>query len=576
MDPLSVAQAVVGSHILLKAETKPSWKTRPFVIWNPLQDMYEETLKAYETLLKKFKQDVKDSLGLAKAVTKPALSPKEVLDLAKLIRDYHTAFIIQIGAGDMVDPAEAAALVTKGILPPTVLTVIEDAYLYGQLIASVRSLSEKDDLKSLSYKQIKDRMKAKPIPLSAQEKRAIAWSKHSAAVHIAGLGNRLADEFSSQVITADAEYRHQTMGKVYTALQENIEDRKTVRQLASALGDATEEWSRDLGRIAATEKQTAFQEGFTQKLIAEEDEDPEHIYVAKIPKPNACPACLRLHMTAGIGSVPRIFALSTLIDNGTNRGKKQADWQAVVGTVHPWCACELVHVPPGWAFEDEPASSQRGYKKVKGKRAWMTKKGKPWRPRLVPDSLRRGDIFKRDLMKSFMTYGDSVPEHGVVIRVGDPEIVAEIERVIHESPPEIFHKDVGVTLITTDHPRPMVALEEHDLAYWTGNEVRISTELPKEKVAQVLRHELGHSLNVYLIRKWGGEKPVREWHDALYEISKDEGFVSAYAKTLPIENAAETTRLYLYERRRLMLEFPRTFAFLHTMYRQIVRPSRAA
>jgi hypothetical protein len=301
-----------------------------------------------------------------------------------------------------------------------------------------------------------------------------------------------------------------------------------------------------------------------------EEGPPSGIFVAKIPKPDACDDCVRLHLTAGQGSRPRIFKLSELVENGTNRGLKRAEWRPVIGTIHPWCACMLVHVPSGWTFEDEP-DEPGNFVRVASKKAWKTKDGKPWRPSLVPDSLRRGDVFTRDLQKAFMTYGDSVPTHGVSIRVSDPSIVKEIERVIHTTPQEIFHKDVGVTLITTDHPRPQVALEEHDLAYWTGNEIRLSTELPVEKVANVLRHELGHSLNVYLINVMGSEKPVRDWHDKLFAISKEEGFVSGYAKTLPIENAAEATRLYLYERMRLMLDYPRTFTFLHLAYKPIWR-----
>jgi predicted DsbA family dithiol-disulfide isomerase len=153
--------------------------------------------------------------------------------------------------------------------------------------------------------------------------------------------------------------------------------------------------------------------------------------------------------------------------------------------------------------------------------------------------------------------------------VGDAEKVAAIEEIIKETPREIFDKKVGVTFITEDHPRVQNPMDAHDLAYWTGNEIRLDINLPIEKLRHTLRHELGHSLNVYLLHTLGGVDAVKRWHRKLWKISKEEGFVSSYARTLPIENAAETTRLYLYRRAWLMLEYPRTFAELHRVYRSI-------
>lgn len=570
LEPLEIAQAIVGPHVLLKAEPKPSWETRPFVIWEPLQGLYEMTLTLYRSHLDEMLGRIRAALGvdvLEKAV-KPLLTPEQVREVAKIIRDYHTAFTISLGMEEYVDPDEVRRLVKEKILPPEAADIIEDAYLFGQLAASIREMGEPADLKKMSYPEFKARIKARPVGLTTEQKRAVEWAKHSAATHIKGLGNKIADDWSKVAVEADAALRREYEGVIRDTVASNIERQQTVRKLASDLGHATEDWSRDFGRIAATEKQQAFQEGFANKLVQSEG-DARDIYVAKIPKPDACPDCVRLHLTAGVGSRPKVFRLSELQQNGTNRGLKRGNWLPVVGTVHPWCACELVHVPNGWGFERQPAKNVRA-KKVKGKDAWMLDSGKPWRPRLLPDSLRRSDVFTRDLSKSFMAY-PNVPTEGVAIQINDPEILREVEAVVRSTPKEIFNKDVGVTLITWDHPRPQVALTDHDLGYWTGNEIRLSHHLTPDKVARVLRHELGHALNVYLIRKWGGEAVVRAWHSQLYDVAKEEGFVSQYAATLPIECAAEATRLYLFDRQRLMIKYPRQFSILHTAYRDVWR-----
>jgi predicted deacylase len=45
--------------------------------------------------------------------------------------------------------------------------------------------------------------------------------------------------------------------------------------------------------------------------------------------------------------------------------------------------------------------------------------------------------------------------------------------------------------------------------------------------------------------------------------------VSKYASTLPIENAAEVSKLYLFERERLALKHPKQFRFVHRFYRDL-------
>jgi hypothetical protein len=191
----------------------------------------------------------------------------------------------------------------------------------------------------------------------------------------------------------------------------------------------------------------------------------------------------------------------------------------------------------------------------------------------VPVRTRKAWTLVEDLRKA-MTFGDAAPEKGIVVRVGDPEKVAIIDEVLRRTPPAIFTRQTGITLITTDHPSEQSHLDAHDFAYWTGNEIRFLTSTPKDKLKRIIEHEIGHSLNVYLMHKFGGVDAVKKWHDALYAISKGEGFVSEYAEKLPIENAAEVTRLYLYARGALMQRCPKQFTFCHKAYRDLFRADK--
>lgn len=597
LDPLVIAQAVVGSHLLLKAEPVGKRRKAPFNNrWLALSDLYQHAVGEYEKLAARMVDAIKDYVEAetdliekADRPPRPFLTPAQVKEIARIIRDHHTAFIASM-APDTVSEAKIQELIDRGVLPPGSMSLIKDSYLYGQFVSTIRAMEDRDELKKLTYQSFKKRVQRRPIPLTQHEKAAIEWAEHSAAVHVTGLGNRIADDFSTIAIEADRKLRKEYERTIRDTVKEGIERRKTWRKVASDLGHATGDWARDFGRIAATEMQRAHQEGFAQGLRKREGDD-DVIMVAKIPNPDACKHCNRLHLTNGPGSAPRVFKLSELEENGSNVGRKAAEWKPVVGTVHPWCACELVHVPPGWGFEQEPPADE-GWRKVPGSdqkgrapRYKRTVKNPSraydapeeidqfWSPSLVPDSLRLSEwAFDRDLRKAeVMTYGDSVPERGVILRLGDPEMLAAAQEVVDETPEVIFDKMAGVTLITTDTKRVGSALDDHDLAYWTGNEIRLSQTLPAKKVRRVLRHEIGHALNVWLMHKLGGNAKVREWHDALDKISKREGYVSEYAKKLPIENAAEVSRLYIYDRERLMMDYPKQFTFVHKYYRPLFR-----
>lgn len=600
MDRLDAVEAIGGEDILVKA--KREHRGRTFARERALEQALARYRTAYDhTIDKMFKELMRyvgetivgarmkltksEADGFVDGVAWPAdeemigfasadpekrrrverkfslLTPTQLETVKQIIRDYHLAFAAGAIGPDAIPADDLQRLVATGIMPEdlrlvfkpgpgdpevAVQRVTDLAYQYGTILGDP---AQKGALREMGATQFETHLERTRPELNDVERQAMGWARYSAGQHIRGMADRLSLETGVLIANADAEQRRRYLGTVQRELEEAIDTRQAWRELASDIGHATEDWSRDMGRLAATEMQFAMQEG-QARSIAKRYDDPKDARVAKQPNPDACPDCIRLHLTAGAGSPPRIFKLSELQANGTNVGRKRADWKPTVGPVHPWCGCELIEVPDGWAFDEEGD--------------------------LVPEVLlKKGDRRLEDteeaLAKGFMTYGGAVPTDTLVVRVADPVKRQVIESVLAEAPREIFDKDVGVTLITTDIPRAQNPLDEHDFAYWTANEIRLSQTLEVERIPRVLRHELGHSLNVWLMRKLGSTSAVRAWHDRLWAVSKEEGFVSEYATREPIENAAEVTRMYLFERPRLMLHHPQQFAFVHRDYKAIFR-----
>lgn len=501
-----------------------------------------------------------DSARASAAQRKLALlTPAQLEALKAIVRDHHAAFAVGVLGPDAIPGEDLQRLLRLGITPsdlstifasgeagkagPPALRLLDYAYQYGRATADPKGRRTHEDQTIDDFVAHLDRTRES---LTEVDKQAMGAARYHAGQYVRGMGDRLALEIGALVLDADAEQRRRYMGTIQRELEDSIDRQGAWRELASDIGHATEDWSRDMQRLAATEQQFAMQEGLARGMA--KGRNPKDIRVAKLPSPTACPDCIRLHLTAGPGSPPKVFRLSELTANGTNVGVKRTAWKPTVGPVHPWCACELVEVPEGWTFDPETGEMMPEVMLRKSDRL-----------ALAHEALRKAE-------GPHLTHRAVVPEQGVVVRIGDPMQRQVVESIVAEAPPWLFRKDTGVTLITTDHPRAQNPLEEHDYAYWTANEIRVNPALPIERWPRVIRHELGHALNVYLMRVLGGPDPVRKWHDRLWAVSQREGWVSPYAKKLPIENAAEVTRMYLFERDRLMLGFPRQFAFVHRAY----------
>jgi len=568
--PIEIAQAIIPGQ-LLKAEYERDSKT-----WHShrvMRDLHLHAISAYAAIYARMIAAIRTWVeqhithGPLEKAERPfsvgdfvLVSPAQMKEIKKIIGDYHEAFI----AG-MIDPrllhhGELARLIDLGILPedlayvlqpkpgelpPTAQRMITTAYQYGKAQAAA-PMGEQEKQHALSLQTFA--WTGRDLPLTQAEREALSFNEEHAAEYVRGLSQRMQADLTSTITDTVSSLTHED---VTDAVDRSLRQRTAWRTIISELGDASGDWSRDLGRIAATEKQRAMQEGQAREMVKRHG-DPETISVAKIPSPTACDHCVRLHLTAGQGSPPRIFKLAELIGNGSNVGKKARDWLATVQPVHPWCACALVRVPEGWGFDEFG--------------------------NLVPESLTRSELLDRNLRKAQTWYekpasmSASVPEDGVAIRVADPATREIVDAVVAATPAAVFRRGRGVTLITTDTDRETTPLKSNDLAYWSGNEIRLMQTLPLKKVRRVLEHEIGHSLNVWLWEKFDRDiDRVHAWHRELWELSRAEGYVSNYARREPIENAAECSRLYLYARPFLRANFPRTFGFVHRSYADALR-----
>tara|TARA_Y100000034_G_scaffold79782_1_gene95728 strand:+ start:587 stop:1516 length:930 start_codon:yes stop_codon:yes gene_type:complete len=279
-----------------------------------------------------------------------------------------------------VTDAEWELAIKLGLVDPagTTAGIVSDLHTFGMLMAHMDHAPASWDVT-----KFRAHVKKHPVPRTRMEELSAEHIARNGAAHVVGLGNKIGAEIGNHFIEADRDLDRKLRGTIRDVLGASFGDddaadrmreraverglpedffddsfRSTIGRMKSDMGHATGDWARDWQRIAQTESHTAINEGlkdrwYEQELEMAEDDDvaPRRVRVFRVPRPDACKHCIRLYTDDG---APRLFYLDELEGNGTNIGKKVADWNPVIGATHPWCGCTLhrlamvANLPKGW------------------------------------------------------------------------------------------------------------------------------------------------------------------------------------------------------------------------------------
>lgn len=172
--------------------------------------------------------------------------------------------------------------------------------------------------------------------------------------HIKGLGEKIKNDVRASISAEEmsflqAEQAAKANEVIHKEILEGTLQKKTVQKISSNIAHQMQDWNRDWGRIVETECQDVFNLGRAQAYM-QDDSDPL-VYFQVYS--GACRHCISLYLTNGVGSQPKLFRMSTLLNNGTNYGVKSADWKPTIHPVHPFCRCNLMQLPKGYEWNEE-------------------------------------------------------------------------------------------------------------------------------------------------------------------------------------------------------------------------------
>lgn len=231
--------------------------------------------------------------------------------------------------GGSLDKVTAERLGIKGDLIP----LLDKAIKYGQVKAKTKAKLSPKDLEKLIQKENNS-------PLMDMEKEA----------------SQIA--FDSLVLKGQAKINNALMDQLkrnYKVLDTLIQDQGVSKtQMKRYLRQVSQDNKQDWDMVIRTELMNKSQEAFAEEIIrgksAYSDQGAD-TRVFKRPNPNACPHCKRLYLDQD--GRPRVFKLKDLLENGSNVGRKVADWKPVVGVTHPHCQCILEVLPENCILDEK-------------------------------------------------------------------------------------------------------------------------------------------------------------------------------------------------------------------------------
>jgi hypothetical protein len=235
--------------------------------------------------------------------------------------------------------------------------IIDHAYLFGLLS---EALGDKR-AKGMNYNQFLKFLKSGNfVPLTQDEEFALEQLKNRAYTDLNSLGNRIATGTSNTIIKANQTQQNKLRAIVKDKAIKAVEYRQTAAQLASELGHATDDWERDWLRIAYYLTHEAYNTGRAKSIFKEHGDEAE-VWFAVLD--GACKHCRELYLTDpdDPDSEPIVFKLKDLIANGSNIGRKAADYKATIAPIHPYCRCLLYKKLPNTEWD----RATRSFSKVK-------------------------------------------------------------------------------------------------------------------------------------------------------------------------------------------------------------------
>lgn len=274
------------------------------------------------------------------------LSIKQTQELLSLIDKNQLTIIGSELGSEFLTDYDRDLLKTYGINPDTLYrpesSSIQTSFHFGMLAEAIGQLEARE----LTYEVLRQYVKdGNYIPVSEQQKAVINSIKMQSFSSLKSLNGKIFSDINNVLTDTSLAGQQEFLAE---EVRQGLIKKQTVSKIAHEIAHKTGDWGRNFDRIIETACQNAFEQGKAAEIQRQHPHKDPSVYKRVFPE--ACKHCIRLYLTEGLGSAPIIFKLSELIANGSNIGRKVADWKAVLESMHPHCRCSLQYFQEGYIW----------------------------------------------------------------------------------------------------------------------------------------------------------------------------------------------------------------------------------
>jgi hypothetical protein len=208
-----------------------------------------------------------------------------------------------------------------------------------------------EKVSKMSFNEFKSWLyKGNAIPLSEKEGKVIESVKYQSLSDIRANNNKIFQDINGIISAENINQKTAYEEIIRNEVIEGMRNRESIKKVISNLGHKTGDWSRDFSKSVEYISHSALNEGKSHMIQRKGGEEAKVYFIVQ---QGACKHCVSHYLTNGEGSEPKVFTIKELLANGSNIGKKVANWKATIHSMHPFCRCLMQELMEGYVWSEE-------------------------------------------------------------------------------------------------------------------------------------------------------------------------------------------------------------------------------
>lgn len=281
------------------------------------------------------------------------LTPEQSHILLELISRQTLLFSATTLGPEFLSSQEKELLISHGVNPEGLYEAGKDLTLLNFHLGLLSGILSNPATQALTYDQLYRYVQSgQHIPLNKREIETLNSIKMQSMADLRASNGRIFQDVNNVVSNELSTARANQEAFLRDQIVEGNERRESRKKIARNIAKLTGDWSRNFTKSVQYISHTALNEGRAAMIYRKHGDSKEaKVYFSVLA--GACQYCIKSYLTKGEGSEPKIFTLAEIEANGSNIGRKTAEWRATLSALHVNCRCTVQEYHEGMVWQGD-------------------------------------------------------------------------------------------------------------------------------------------------------------------------------------------------------------------------------